>query len=71
MDRCLQNGQMMNKLIAISYISDPYVNYLLRFANAHPGFSSIYYFCKVIVPDKFTFRKVRVVPESLSVLVKQ
>ena len=58
MDKCLKNGLMKNKLIVISYVSDPFANYLLRYTNAHPGFSSLFHFCKIYVPDKFTFRKV-------------
>lgn len=58
MDKCLKIGLMTNKLIAISYISDPQANYFLRYVNAHPAFTSIFHFCKVYVPDRFTFRKV-------------
>lgn len=71
MDKCLKNGLLSNKLIAISYLSDPHSNYLLRFVNAHPAFNSIFYFCKVYVPERFTFRKVEIKEETLSVLIKR
>ena len=69
MDRCLKNGKASNKLILVSYVSSPYVNFLLRFINAHPGFNSVFYICKVFVPERFTFRKVEVSRENIAVFI--